>query len=34
MNHAEIAKKIIDNDKKIILIYAFNTTGKTRISVE
>ncbi|BCD59485.1 MULTISPECIES: hypothetical protein [unclassified Nitratiruptor] len=29
-----IAKKIIDSDKKIILLYAFNTTGKTRLSVE
>jgi len=33
MNQEEVAKQIIDSDKKIILIYAFNTTGKTRLSV-
>lgn len=33
MNHEEIANKIYSDEKKIILIYAFNTTGKTRLSV-
>ncbi len=33
MNHKEIANKIISSDKKIILIYAFNAIGKTRLSV-
>ncbi len=30
---SEIATKINDTDKRIILIYAFNATGKTRLSV-
>ena len=30
----EIAKKLKDNDKKVQLIYAFNGTGKTRLSRE
>ena len=29
----KIAKRIVDLDKKIILVYAFNGTGKTRLSV-
>jgi hypothetical protein len=33
MNHQDIAKEIISLKEKIILIYAFNTTGKTRLSV-
>jgi len=33
MNHKDIAQQIIGLDEKIILIYAFNTTGKTRLSV-
>lgn len=33
MNHSEIAKIISDAKEKIILIYAFNATGKTRLSV-
>ena len=33
MKHEEIANKIILSDKKVILLYAFNTTGKTRLSV-
>jgi hypothetical protein len=33
MNHQNIAQEIINLDEKIILIYAFNTTGKTRLSV-
>lgn len=30
----EIAKQLKDNDKKVQLIYAFNSTGKTRLSRE
>ncbi len=33
MNHKEIAEKIYDLDENIILMYAFNGTGKTRLSV-
>lgn len=35
MNLLEIAKKIKDfgENKSIVLIYAFNSTGKTRLSV-
>ncbi len=33
MNHNEVADQIIASDKKIILIYAFNAIGKTRLSV-
>ncbi len=33
MNHKEIAKKIYDLDENIVLMYAFNGTGKTRLSV-
>ena len=33
MDHNEVATQIIDSDKKITLIYAFNTIGKTRLSV-
>lgn len=31
---AEIAKKIKDSTKKVTLLYAFNATGKTRLSME
>ena len=31
---AEIAQKIKDSNKKITLLYAFNSTGKTRLSME
>ena len=30
----EIAKKIKDSNKKVTLLYAFNATGKTRLSME
>ena len=30
----EIAQKIKDSDKKVTLLYAFNATGKTRLSME
>lgn len=30
----DIAKQLKDNDKKVQLIYAFNGTGKTRLSRE
>ena len=33
MTHNEIAKTIEEAEEKIILIYAFNSTGKTRVSV-
>lgn len=33
MNLSEIAKQLKDTDENIILIYAFNATGKTRLSV-
>lgn len=33
MNHADISKEIIEAEERIILVYAFNTTGKTRLSV-
>ena len=31
---AEIANKIKNSDKKVTLLYAFNATGKTRLSME
>lgn len=31
---AEIAQKIKDSNKKVTLLYAFNATGKTRLSME
>ena len=31
---AEIAQQLKDNDESIILIYGFNSTGKTQLSVE
>jgi hypothetical protein len=34
MTHAEIAGKLKDEEKNIILLYAFNATGKTRLCVE
>lgn len=33
MNHYEIAATIRDVNEKIVLVYAFNATGKTRLSV-
>ncbi len=33
MSHADIAKEILDGKERIILAYAFNATGKTRLSV-
>ncbi len=33
MTHIEVAKEIRDAKEKIVLIYAFNATGKTRLSV-
>lgn len=33
MNELEIAKQLSENPENIILIYAFNATGKTRLSV-
>lgn len=33
MNELEIAKQLNDNQENIILIYAFNSVGKTRLSV-
>jgi hypothetical protein len=33
MNELEIAKQLYENQENIILIYAFNATGKTRLSV-
>jgi hypothetical protein len=33
MNHQEIANKLKSTEENIILIYAFNGTGKTRLSV-
>jgi hypothetical protein len=33
MTHQEIAKQIKDAKEKVFLIYAFNATGKTRLSV-
>jgi len=33
MNHEEIANQINDLKENIVLIYAFNSTGKTRLSV-
>lgn len=33
MNELEIAKQLFENQENIILIYAFNATGKTRLSV-
>ncbi|MBF1500515.1 MAG: anticodon nuclease, partial [Prevotella pallens] len=34
MELSDIAKEIKDAEKRIFLIYAFNATGKTRLSVE
>jgi len=34
MNIAQIAKQLTENQENIILVYAFNSTGKTRLSVE
>ena len=34
MNVSEIAKQLHEDQKNIILLYAFNSTGKTRLSVE
>jgi len=34
MTQTEIAQQLKDNKENIILIYAFNATGKTRLSVE
>ena len=33
MNELDIAKQLFENPENIILIYAFNATGKTRLSV-
>lgn len=33
MNHSEIATTLRDAKEKIVLLYAFNATGKTRLSV-
>lgn len=33
MNHSEIATTLLDAKEKIVLLYAFNATGKTRLSV-
>jgi hypothetical protein len=33
MSHIDIAKKIRDAKERIVLMYAFNATGKTRLSV-
>jgi hypothetical protein len=33
MNELEIAKQLFENQENLILIYAFNSTGKTRLSV-
>lgn len=33
MNHTEIATALRDAKEKIVLVYAFNATGKTRLSV-
>jgi len=33
MNEQDIAKQLYENQENIILIYAFNATGKTRLSV-
>ena len=33
MNHSDVVEQIVSSDRKIILLYAFNTTGKTRLSV-
>lgn len=32
-NHLDIAKQLFENPENIILMYAFNSTGKTRLSV-
>ena len=34
MELAEIAQKIKNSNKKVTLLYAFNATGKTRLSME
>jgi hypothetical protein len=33
MTELEVAKQLFENQEKIILLYAFNSTGKTRLSV-
>lgn len=33
MTHAEIAEALKAGDEKVVLVYAFNTTGKTRLCV-
>ena len=33
MNELNIAKQLFENQENIILIYAFNSVGKTRVSV-
>ena len=33
MNELDLAKQLSENQENIILIYAFNATGKTRLSV-
>ncbi len=33
MNHSDIAKSICDAKESVVLVYAFNATGKTRLSV-
>jgi len=33
VNHSEIARAIFDAKERIVLVYAFNATGKTRLSV-
>ena len=33
MNELDIAQQLFENQENIILIYAFNATGKTRLSV-
>ncbi|MDZ7643336.1 MAG: hypothetical protein U5K76_03305 [Woeseiaceae bacterium] len=33
MNFQELAKAVHDAEEKIILIYAFNAVGKTRLSI-
>ena len=33
-NLADISEQIISSDKNIVLVYAFNGTGKTRLSVK
>ncbi|KAH0533633.1 hypothetical protein GP486_008978, partial [Trichoglossum hirsutum] len=33
MSPSEIAEQLIDTKENVILLYAFNSTGKTRLSV-